>query len=216
MSEGAAPDRSGASAVAGVLLAGGSSQRFGPENKLLADADGRPLIARVAARLARSRVREVVVVTGPDRSEIEQALRGSELRFVHNPDHQAGMGRSIAVGVGSLGPNTHGALICPGDMPEVSPELIDKLIGVFEQNGAVAIVYPALPDGSQRNPVLWPRRFFPRLTALDGAAGGKPLLAELATETVAVQVAEGRNFLDIDTLDDLVRYRQKLRAMHGR
>jgi molybdenum cofactor cytidylyltransferase len=157
----------------------------------------------------------VVVVTGPDRSEIEQALHGFEVRFVHNPNHQAGMGRSIAVGVGSLDPETQGALICPGDMPEVSTELIDQLIEAFEQNGAEAIIYPVLPDGSQRNPVLWPRRFFTRLAALDGPAGGKALLAEIETETVAVPAPEGPDFLDIDTAEDLVRYRQQLRAMRG-
>jgi molybdenum cofactor cytidylyltransferase len=198
-----------------VLLAAGSSQRFGAGNKLLVDVNGRPLIFWAAARLMRSRAREVVVVTGPDRSAIEQALHDFEVRFVHNPDHQAGMGRSIAVGVGSLDLETQGALICPGDMPEVSTELVDKLITAFEQNGAEGIIYPVLPDGSQRNPVLWPRRFFTRLAALDGPAGGKPLLAELASETVAVPVPEGADFIDIDTAEDLSRYRQRLRAPRG-
>jgi molybdenum cofactor cytidylyltransferase len=207
-------DRRATSTIAAILLAAGSSQRFGAGNKLLADVVGRPLIFWVAARVRRSRVRDVVVVTGPDRSEIEQALHGFEVRFVHNPNHQAGMGRSIAVGVGSLDPETQGALICPGDMPEVSTELIDQLIEAFEQNGAEAIIYPVLPDGSQRNPVLWPRRFFTRLAALDGPAGGKALLAELETETVAVP-AQGPDFLDIDTAVDLGRYRQYRRAMRG-
>jgi molybdenum cofactor cytidylyltransferase len=212
-SQSSEPRRS--SAVAAILLAAGSSQRFGPGNKLLAEIQGHPLIFWAAARLARSRVREVVVVTGPDRSNIEQALADIEVRFVHNPDHQAGMGRSIAVGIGSLDAETPGALICPGDMPEVSPELIDKLIEAFERNGATSIVYPALPDGTQRNPVVWPRRFFSRLAALDGPAGGKPLLAEFKTEAVAVPVSDGRDFLDIDTVEDLIRYRQHLRLPHG-
>jgi molybdenum cofactor cytidylyltransferase len=201
-------------AVTAILLAAGSSQRFGSDNKLLANVDGRPLIRRVAASLSRSRVREVVVVTGPDRSEIEQALHGLGVRFVHNPDHRAGMGRSIAAGVSSLDSTALGALICPGDMPGVNSELIDKLIEAFEQNGATAIVYP-VSDGSQRNPVLWPRRFFARLAALDGPAGGKALLAELEAEAVAVPVPEGCTFVDIDTVEDLVRYRDYLRATHG-
>jgi molybdenum cofactor cytidylyltransferase len=207
MSKASPPDPHRASAVAGILLAAGSSQRFGAGNKLLANVDGRPLIFWVASHLTRSHVHEVVVVTGPDRLEIEQALNDFKLRFVHNPDHQWGMGRSIAVGVASLSPETQGVLICPGDMPEVSPALIDTLIGVFERNGGEAIVYPSLADGSQRNPVLWPRRFYPRLAALDGPAGGKALLAELANEAVAVPVAEGHEFIDIDTAEDLVRYR---------
>jgi molybdenum cofactor cytidylyltransferase len=203
------------SAVAAILLAAGSSQRFGAGNKLLADVDGRPLIFRVAAGLTRSRVREVVVVTGPDRSEIEQALHGFGVRFVHNTDHHAGMGRSIAVGIRSLDSETQGALICPGDMPEVRTELVDKLIAAFEQNGAEGIIFPVLPDGSQRNPVLWPRRFFARLAALGGPAGGKALLAGLDMETVAVPAPAGADFLDIDTAEDLARYRQCRRAARG-
>lgn len=201
------------SAVAAILLAAGSSRRFGPENKLLADIDGHPLIFWVASRLTRSRVNDVIVVTGPDRSPIEQVLHGFEVRCVHNPHHQAGMGRSIAVGVARLAPETPGALICAGDMPEISAELIDQLVAAFEQSGSESIVYPVLPDGSQRNPVLWPRRFFFRLAGLEGP-GGKALLAELAAETVAVPVRESRNFLDIDTVEDLVRYRQHLCATH--
>jgi molybdenum cofactor cytidylyltransferase len=203
------------SAVAAILLAAGSSQRFGPKNKLLAEVEGRPLIFWAAARLARSRVRDVIVVTGPERSNIEQALSDFQVRFVYNPDHQAGMGRSIAVGIGSLDAEAHGALICPGDMPEVSAELIDKLIEAFERNGAQNIVYPALADGSQRNPVVWPRRLFSRLAALDGPAGGKPLLTEFKTESVAVPVSDSRDFLDIDTAEDLIRFRQHPRRPHG-
>jgi molybdenum cofactor cytidylyltransferase len=154
-------------------------------------------------------------VTGPDRSDIEHALQDFKVRFVHNPDHQAGMGRSIAVGVGSLDPQTVGALICPGDMPEVTADLVDRLIAAFERNGAAAIIYPVHFDGSQRNPVLWPRRFFARLAALDGPAGGKALLAELKAEAVAVPVREGVAFVDIDTVEDLARYREYLGTTHG-
>ena len=215
MPQGQASDRHRGRTVTAIVLAAGSSQRFGSDNKLLAQVEGRPLICRVAASLSRSRVREIVVVTGPDRSDIEQALQDIKVRFVHNPDHQAGMGRSIAVGVGSLDPQTPGALICPGDMPEVTADLVDKLIGAFEQNSATAIVYPVHSDGSQRNPVLWPCRFFARLAALDGPAGGKALLAELRAEAVAVPVLEGGAFVDIDTVEDLARYREYLGTTHG-
>jgi CTP:molybdopterin cytidylyltransferase MocA len=177
--------------------------RFGPDNKLLADLAGSPLIVRLAVRLLASRASEVVVVTGYDRDRVEAALAGLQLRLVYNPAHERGMGRSIATGVGALSPRVRGALICPGDMPGLGPSLIDRLIDAFERSGREAIVHPVLADGSQVNPVLWPRRFFPRLEQLSGGIGAKPLLRELASDIVRVAGVSAEDVLDIDTMANL-------------
>lgn len=47
----------------GVVLAGGHSRRFGPEEKVLAELDGDPLVARVIDRVAT--VGEEVIVSSP-------------------------------------------------------------------------------------------------------------------------------------------------------
>jgi molybdenum cofactor cytidylyltransferase len=204
------PDEAGGgsrSAVAAVLLAAGSSRRFGPDNKLLCHVAGCPLIARVATQLLASRVGEVVVVTGPDRERVGRALAGIAVRFAHNPEHECGMGSSIAVGIAALGPRVRGALICPGDLPQLGPRLIDPLVAAFEQSGGQAIVHPVLADGRQVNPVLWPRRLFPRLAALRGAEGGKPLLTALASDVVRIPALTAEDVFDIDTVADLERYR---------
>src|SRR5690606_32041350 len=146
-----APDKS---RVAALLLAAGSSLRFGKGNKLLADVAGRPLICWTAAAIVASRISELVVVTGPEPESIRAALAGLPARFVHNPDHLAGMGGSVAVGVRALGANCTGVVICPGDMPAITPELVDALIGAFEETGCHRIVRPVMPDGRPGNPVL--------------------------------------------------------------
>lgn len=201
--------------VAALLLAAGSSRRFGSGNKLLAEVAGRPLIALTAAAFVVSRASELIVVTGPEPEAIETALSHEPARFVRNPDHLSGMGGSIAAGVATLGSDAQGVLICPGDMPGMTAELVDSLIAVFEAGGCDRIVRPVLPDGRPGNPVLWPRRYFGRLAQLHGPEGGRTLLREVAGEVECFPCPDIKAALDIDTAEDLESYRRSMRDAHG-
>lgn len=189
--------------VAAVLLAAGASTRFGPGNKLVARIGAPPLVRCVAETIAASGVAEIVVVTGADAEAIERALEGIPVRFAHTARWKSGMGSSIAAGVSALGEHVDGTFIVPGDMPLLRPQLLQSLRTAFEREGALRIVYPATPEGAQRNPVLWPRRHFPLLTALGGQAGAKSLLKRFSDSCTVVTVADESIFADVDTLGDL-------------
>jgi molybdenum cofactor cytidylyltransferase len=122
------------------------------------------------------------------------------------------MGSSIAAGVSALSEEVQGVLIVPGDMPFVTGALLESLISVFEREHG--IVFPAKRTGEQRNPVLWPRRYFPSLTALQGHEGAKTLLKKYAGSCTAVTIADESVFADVDTLDDWAVARA--RALDGR
>lgn len=203
--------------VVAVLLAAGASTRFGRENKLLADLGGEPLVARVAGALLDSRIAEVVAVTPADPSGILAALerhRGahpSRLRLVANPDPSRGISSSIAAGIDAVPLAASGAMIVPGDMPGLEGSTCDALISAFAASDHAAVVHAATQDGAQRNPVIWPRRLFASLMALEGDSGGKRLIsAERATpagRVIAVPFAAPELFLDVDEPDDLARWR---------
>lgn len=68
-----------------------------------------------------------------------------------------------------------GAVVCLGDMPQVEAGLIDRLIGAFDPERGALIAVPTV-DGKRGNPVLWSRRFFPELMALEGDVGARHLI----------------------------------------
>jgi CTP:molybdopterin cytidylyltransferase MocA len=63
--------------VAAVVLAAGRSSRMGPQNKLLADLGGKPMVRRVVKTALASRARPVLVVTGHMAADVAAALRGT-------------------------------------------------------------------------------------------------------------------------------------------
>src|SRR5438132_10270294 len=60
---------------AGLILAAGESRRFGPQPKLLAELDGRPLLEHaIRAQCATPQLERVVVVLGANAAEISAAI----------------------------------------------------------------------------------------------------------------------------------------------
>ena len=198
--------------IAAVLLAAGASRRFGEANKLLADIGGEPLVRRVARVLVASGLAEIIAVTGGEPKSCTAALDGLPVRCVHNESWAAGMGGSIAAGIRALALKIDGAFIVPGDMPFLDAALFRQLVAEFDGSGGGKIVFAATPEGEQRNPVLWPRRYFPQLAALRGPEGAKRLLQRAGAETIRVIVEDPIEFSDVDTPADLQAARVRLKS----
>lgn len=189
-----------------VLLAGGASRRFGADNKLLARVGAAPLIAKVARAVIGGGADPAVVVTGAEEDAYTDALSGLPVRFVHNARWADGMGGSIAAGIRALEDACDGAFIVPGDMPNLTSDVLVRLAGAFRAQGGARVVVPVTSAGAQRNPVLWPRRHFSQLAALSGPGGGKSLLDTLGDGRLDVVFDDESLFADIDTADDYARF----------
>jgi molybdenum cofactor cytidylyltransferase len=195
--------------VAAVVLAAGRSTRMGGPNKLLSDVGGRPLVRIAAERVAASKARPIIVVTGHQRERIEEALTGLPVTFVHNPDFADGLSTSVRVGIAAVPSDADGAIICLGDMPQVDAALIDRLLGAFDPERGALVVVPTVA-GKRGNPVVWSRRFFPELAALEGDVGARRLLASYPEAVVEVPVSGNAALIDVDTPDALAAVRADL------
>lgn len=197
---------SGAPAIAAILLAAGSSRRFGPANKLLAEVDGQPLIVRAAAMIEAGGVDRLLVVTGHQADRIAAAVAGDGRRMIYNERHECGLGTSIAAGIGALDADIDGVLIVQGDMPALSAAVIAALCTAFAAAGGAVVVFPVTSEGRQGNPVLWPRRLFAALGQLSGDTGAKQLLLAEGDAAIGIAGLGAGIALDIDTPDQLTAY----------
>ncbi len=189
--------------IAAVVLAGGSSTRMAPDNKLLAALpDGRAMIARTVDNVLASAARPVLVVTGHQDKAVRAALAGRDVRFVHAPDHEAGLAASLHAGIAALAAGIGAALICLGDMPLVEPPMLNALLAAFDPAEGREIVMPSF-DGQRGNPVLWGRRFFGELLALSGDAGARQILHRHMESVVEIPAATDAVLRDFDTKEAL-------------
>ena len=195
--------------VATVLLAAGRSTRMGGPNKLLAEIGGRPLVRIAAGEALASRARPVIVVTGHQQEKVEAALAGLDVKCVPNPHYADGLSASLKAGLAALPADADGAIICLGDMPQVNAALIDRLVSAFDPEKGALVVVPTI-EGKRGNPVLWSRRFFPDLMALEGDVGARHLIARYPEAVVEVPLAGKAALVDVDTPEALAAVKAEL------
>jgi molybdenum cofactor cytidylyltransferase len=189
--------------VCALVLAAGRSRRMAPLNKLLVpDARGVPMIARVVDNVLASRARPVIVVTGHEREQIEEALTARPVLLAHAEDYAEGLSASLKAGLRAVPPEAEGILVCLGDMPLVSGEMLDRLIGAFDPEEGRAVVQPTY-HGKQGNPMLWAREFLPEMLAITGDVGARHLAAQHAERLVEVEMSDDAVLRDFDTTDAL-------------
>jgi molybdenum cofactor cytidylyltransferase len=184
-----------------VLLAAGRASRMGDQSghKLLAVFDGEALIRRMARTALSSAARQTVVVTGHRDADIAASLSGLDVEIAHNPEFASGMASSLRCGLGSLDPQSAGALVLLGDMPGLTTVHLDRLIDAFVSSNGNAIVRAC--DGERRgNPVILPRAAFPAAMGLSGDVGARALVESGAWPVIDIEIGPAAR-LDVDTPD---------------
>jgi molybdenum cofactor cytidylyltransferase len=191
--------------IAGLVLAAGRSTRMGA-NKLLADLGGQPLLARTVDQLLASQAGPVTVVLGHEAAAVRAALAGRAVTFVEAADYAAGLSASLKAGVAALPPGSDGFLVCLGDMPAVTPAVINRLIAAFNPVEGRRICVPT-HDGRRGNPVLWDAAFADEIAGLTGDAGARSLIQAHAEALCEVPVDTPGVLLDVDTPEALAALR---------
>jgi molybdenum cofactor cytidylyltransferase len=160
--------------IAGLVLAGGAGRRFGAP-KQLAELDGVPLLQHaVDAMLAVPALDRVVVVLGAAAEEIGAAVRFASAEPIVCEGWAEGVAASLRCGVDELA-GADWVVVTLGDMPGVTPEAIEAVIGTVEA-GAGADAVRASYDGRAGHPVALSRGLLARVGALRGDVGARELL----------------------------------------
>lgn len=179
--------------LASLVLAAGRSLRFGSGNKLLADLDGLPVLARTLAAVTAAGFDENLLVIGSDHDAAARIAGPFGVNIVRCPNAAGGMGHSIATGMRAVTDAIDGVAIIPGDMPLITSRSLRSLADAFAAHAGRSIVHAAAQDGAQHNPVIWPRVYFPALLSLQGDRGAKSWIEN----AIAVRL-EDSELLDVD------------------
>lgn len=191
--------------VAGLLLAGGRSTRYGTNKLALPLPDGSTVGMRSLLELAQavSGSAPVLVVTTEATwravfTDLPDSVR-SRVRAVW-ADPAGGQGDSLARGIRAVRDETacDAVLVCLGDQPLALRTARGPLVSAFEADPAVLAVSASL-GGTRRPPVVIRRGAFPLLDQLTGDVGGKRALQGLGQGVTGVDLEDGAWARDVDT-----------------
>lgn len=196
------PNRAGDQpTVVGVVLAAGTSSRFGETNKLLAEWADAPLVSHAVDTLLQSVVDEVVVVVGADAERVRTAISDFEVTIIHNDGYAAGQATSVCRGITAA--RNHGGdavVFALGDMPTVNAESINMLVDAYRADVGDALA--AAYDGDRGNPVLFGHQHFETLADTTGDTGGREVLLD-ADGAALVETGDRGVHVDVDSPDDM-------------
>lgn len=187
--------------VWGVLLAAGTSSRFGAPNKLLEQYEGRPVVWHAATTLAAASLDGVVAVVGYQSEAVRAVV--DDIATVVCPNEDFADGQSTSVRTGITAARDRGAdavVVALGDMPTVRPATVTRLIDAYESGYGSALA--AAYDGSRGNPVLFDHQYFDTLTDVAGDVGGRDVLLT-ASDAALVETGDPGVVYDIDRPSDL-------------
>jgi len=183
-----------------VILAAGSSSRFGSPKQLLAFNDKNLLNHSLDAALGTG-CQAVYAVLGANRDLMWNELKDKPVIMVENTGWQEGMASSIRCGVEKI-MNT---LPCPDfiifmvcDQPYVSSSLLVNLLEKNKETG-MSIVGSSYGD-TIGTPALFHKNFFPALLELRGDRGARKLIINNPDQVTTVPFPEG--IINIDTASD--------------
>jgi molybdenum cofactor cytidylyltransferase len=160
--------------IAVIVLAAGGSKRLGRPKQLIPFA-GRSLLRRAAETALACGAGPVFVVLGAAREACALELQDlrDRLALVDNPDWSRGMSSSIRAGVAAAGGAD--ALICMTcDQPHVDAALLKEIVSMYRTRGVAAVATEYA--GTIGVPVLFDRRAFSALAALEGDRGARSVL----------------------------------------
>ena len=179
--------------IAGVVLAGGASTRFGKPKQLL-DYKGEPFIRRIAKTALAVKLFPVVIVIGAVTDPITKVIEDLEVEVAHNKNWESGQSTSLKVGVNAILGRCSAAIFLMSDMPLVSPELLNrmKIIYMREQ---VPVIVPRV-NGQRTNPVLFSESCFNDLLSIQGDQGGRAIFDRYPIRWLDVD--DPRLLIDVD------------------
>lgn len=179
-----------------IIMAAGASARFGSD-KLAVQLGGRSLLRRACEAVPCERFGRVCLVT----ARPEGIALAREFGFRHVPNGRPEMGASLTVRLGlEAAEPCDAAMFMTSDQPLLRRGSVEALLEAWlhEPERIAALSH----GGVRGNPVVFPRKYFPELLALEGDRGGSAVIRRHPEELLLVDVP-APELADVDRPADL-------------
>ena len=205
------------SALAGLILAGGASQRMGAP-KAIMPWGNETFLQTVCGKMRTTGVTPLFAVFGAHYREAQTHCRSCGALPIHNERWPLGQFSSLQIGVSRVPPARHAASAsCP--MAGVMIALVDQPhieANVFAEIARMSRLFPdklIIPSrhGRRGHPFVIPRRLFQALLAMPLYATTRDFLRAHEAQQVLVPVSDEGIHIDLDTPEDLLQARTRFR-----
>jgi len=136
-----------------------------------------------------------------------ERLGCSSVVLVENPQYATGMLSSVRCGIRALPPGCHAAMVCLGDQPSVTTDLVNDLVHAFK-GGDKGIVVPVF-EGKRGHPILFSERYYGEVLTRFDDAGLRGLLHAYRDDVFELAAATPAVLSDMDYPED---YRREIAA----
>ena len=177
-----------------ILLAAGLSRRFGPENKLLWELEGRPLYRHTLDKLEQLQAPDTRLLVMTNTPEIQAWCQSRKIPWGESPEADRGISHTIRAALALAG-DTEAYVFFVADQPRLELKTIRRLLSACEAKKALV---GCLVCGERRgNPVWFSAPLGPELEQLTGDTGGRAVLKRHWDRAVTLE-ADRTELEDVD------------------
>jgi molybdenum cofactor cytidylyltransferase len=181
--------------VGAVVLAAGTSRRYGSPKQLVV-VDGRTLLEHAIGSAFAAGLEPVVAVV-PVWLSRPASLGDPRLHWIRNPFSERGLSLSLRLGIEAIAGEVSAVVVLLGDQPRTPPATISAVLAARGDRPLVA----AEAEGVLAPPVLVERTHYHLFDGLVGDIGLREILRKGPDLVTSVPVA--RHAPDVDTPADL-------------
>lgn len=188
-----------------LLLAAGLSTRYAGGDKLMADMDGKPLLAHAANALRHNHMAARLAVVGDGQTERQTILAQAGWDITINAQPDLGLASSLAAGLAAMGQQSgvQNVLILLADMPAVSDDHLRTLKSAMDADVSAVM---SESDGVLMPPAIFPLSVLQKAGIAKGEQGARQVFEKLSnTTTIPLPKAQA---MDVDTVEDLSNWRE--------
>ena len=193
-----------------LILAAGSSERMGNPKQLLR-IEGETMLNRCLRQVSAISFAGITLTLGAWAQQIIPTLPQHCFDIFINPDHERGLGNSIACSVRHIlkSNRPESILLILSDQPFLNCEHLRTLIEAHNP-GTEEILVSNYENGASGPPVLITQHFFEELCQLDGDKGAKSVISQ-HQETCRMIDLNDFDPIDIDTSENYQTLLKQLR-----